>query len=188
MNSPLYNQKQIDKYRYIAVDYGWSEVVKADFRSRMNDIGIAVERIYYDISYSQGSGSCFSGKVGDWGKYLLHLGYDNPILATAAQEWRMSWKQSGHYCHENSLSYDDEIWANINPYDEEQDALRFDMWANVMNTFDLFRLTVDIKENLRGHMRALYRELETEYEYLTSDEYVSEWMQHNLIELTELEN
>jgi hypothetical protein len=78
--------------------------------------------------------------------------------------------------------------ADLNPYDELEDTLRFDMWNNVLSQFDLSKLAIEIQEDLRGHMKRLYRTLITEYEDLTSDESVSDWMQHNGIELTELEN
>lgn len=184
-----YSQKHIDKYRDVAVTHGdWGEYERNDFKHRMLDIGVYVEGVLYDVSGSQGNGACFEGHITDWGKYLLHLGYDNPILAKAAQGWQMSWKHGGRYCHEHSLAYDENLWANINPYDEVEQTLKFDMWANVINTFDLFRLSNDIKEDLRGHMRALHRAMVAEYEYLTSDEVVSDWMRSNEIELTELEN
>lgn len=188
MNSPRYTPKQIDKYRYASVEDNWSLFIESDFRRMMIGKGVAVDDIFYDLGASQGSGACFNGCVTNWGKYLLHLGYDNPILATAAEDWRVSWGKTGRYCHEHSVSFENDIWLGINPYDEVQDTLKFDMWANVMNTFDLFRLTVGIGEDLRNDMRCLYRELEREYEHLTSDESVSDWMQHNGIELTELEN
>jgi hypothetical protein len=183
------NKDVIDKYRYINVeDVEWWEHIFSDFEEDMSKLGVSVRNIYFSGFWNQGDGACFEGHIEDWGLYLLHLGYDNPILASAAQGWQMSWKHGGRYCHEHSLTYDENLWANINPYDEVEQTLKFDMWANVMNTFDLFRLSNDIKENLREHMRALHKTLVTEYEHLTSDELVSEWMRNNEIELTELEN
>ena len=184
-----YETKHIDKYRDVAVTHGyWHVAIEDNFKGHMDRIGIRVLSISFDVSYCQGSGACFVGHVSNWGLYLLHLGYDNPILASAAQEWDMAWNHTGRYCHEYSVTYDENLWANINPYDEVEQTLKFDMWANVMNTFDLFRLSYDIKENLRGHMKALHKTLVTEYEHLTSDEVVSDWMRSNEIELTELEN
>ena len=184
-----YSPKHIDKYRDVLVTHGgWDVYAKEAFKKQMNNIGVAVYDVHYSISCSQGDGACFAGHVSNWGLYLLHLGYDNPILASAAHDWDMAWNHTGRYCHEYSVTYDENLWANINPYDEVEQTLKFDMWANVMNTFDLFRLSNDIKEDLREHMRALYRTLVTEYEHLTSDEVVSDWMRSNEIELTELEN
>ncbi len=166
------------------MEYDWTEWVQSDFKDKMLDIGVFVEKIFYDVSCGQGSGAGFEGRIKDWGKYLLHLGYNSPILAETASYWRLSWKHSGRYYHEHSVFYDEEIWANINPYDEEEDTLKFDMWANVMNTFDLYKLSNEIKEDLRGHMKELYRQLEEEFECLTNDECVADWMQLNGIEPT----
>jgi hypothetical protein len=190
MSTCPYPVSQIDKYRYRGVEHDWARDIDSYFKYKMLDIGVFVERIFFDVSYCQGSGACFEGYILDWGKYLLHLGYDSPILTEAALYWRLDWKHGGRYCHEHSVTYDEEIWANINPYNEEEDTLKFDMWANVMNTFDLYRLSNDIKEDLRGHMKELHKILVAEYEYLTSDESVSDWMQANDIEseLTNLEN
>jgi len=190
MNTRLYQKEHIDKYRDVLVGWeDWSEHIKHDFKVEMLKIGITVGDVYYSLHGGQGDGACYEGHVYDWGLYLLHLGYDNPTLHHIADaEWKLSWKQAGLYTHERSVVYDDQIWFSLNPYDEEEEPMRHDMWRNVMNTFDLLGICEEIKEGLRKGMKGLYRKLLEEYDHLTSDEVVSEWMNSNNIELTELEN
>ena len=185
-----YAKNHIDKYRDVLVGWeDWSDHVTVDFREDMLKIGITVGNVYHSLHGGQGDGVCFEGHVYDWGLYLLHLGYDDPILhRLASLHWNLVWKQSGRYTHEHSVTYDDDIWYGINPYDEDESPIRHDTWRNVMNTFDLLGISEEIKEDLRKSMRGLYRKLLKEYDHLTSDEVVSEWMNSNNIELTELEN
>ena len=190
MSIRSYNKEHIDKYRDVLVGWeDWSEHIQQDFKEDMLKIGIAVEQIFYSLHGGQGDGVSYEGHISDWGLYLLHLGYDDPILhRLASLNWNLVWKQSGRYTNERSVTYDDDIWYGINPYDEDETPIRHDTWRNVMNTFDLLGISEEIKEDLRRGMKGLYIKLLEEYDHLTSDEVVSEWMNSNNIELTELEN
>jgi len=189
MSELYYPKDLIDKYRDVLVCHGdWYESVYEHFKEMMSVIGIRVDKVYFSGFWSQGDGACFEGRVVDWGKYLLHLGYDSLILHTIATEsWSLTWEHRGRYYHEQCVTYNDEIWRPANPFDEDEELLRHDTWANTLETYDFLAITDEMKENLRGHMRSLYRTLEQEYDHLTSDETVSAWMQDNYIELTELE-
>ena len=126
------------------------------------------------------------------GKYLAHLGYDDPILVdTAVNNWHYRWTHSGFYYHEKSVSYDDGIFPVENPYTSgyyggrdvpEEEQFRGAVWDAHMERYDLLALTEQIQEDLQDHMRDLYRELEEEYDYLTSDESVIEWLEANDID------
>lgn len=154
-----------------------------DFKDHMYAIGVHVENIYYSIAYSQGDGACFAGSVVDWGLYLEHLGYSDPILIQMAEQtWSLKWSHKGHYYHEHSVYYDDDLSLGFNPYDEEEDTLRYDTWENHVEQFDLLELVDAAKENLRGHMKTLFGNLQEDYEYLISDEAVIETLMANDVE------
>ena len=199
---PNYPDELVDKYRNIYVDFDdWFDNVQSEFKERMRAVGIDVDRIYFSGFWSQGDGAMFEGRIEDWGQYLGHLGYDDPILIEAAVgNWYYKWTHSGHYYHEHSVSYDDGVFSPENPYTSgywsrdipEEEQFRGAVWDAMMERHDLLALTEKIQEDLRDHMRDLYRELEKEYDYLTSDEAVIEWMVANEIdpnedELTEQE-
>jgi hypothetical protein len=192
-SQPKYSDDQIERNRNINVDFDdWYDCVYSDFKERMRAIGIEADRIYFSGFWSQGDGAMFEGSVSDWGLYLQHLGHNDPILVdTAKENWTYRWSHSGHYYHEHSVSYDDGIYMPENPYtmgyyggrdipDEEE--FRGAVWDATMERFDLLALSEQIQEDLRDHMRDLYRELEAEYDHLTSDEAVIEAMEANDIE------
>ena len=88
----------------------------------------------------------------------------------------MSWKQRGLYYHHKSMVYDDNIFIGDNPYDEEEDTLRYDAWDAVIRQYDLLKLTEQMKEDIQEHAQQLYRDLEAEYTERTSDEAVIQAM------------
>lgn len=188
-----YSDEQVDEYRTVLVDHDdWYDCVYQDFKERMTAIGIDVDNIYFSGFWSQGDGACFEGRIEDWGKYLAHLGYDDPILITAAEDnWTYYWSHSGHYYHHKSVSYDEGLFSVENPHtsgyyggvdipDDEQ--FRGAVWEAAMSKYDVLALDAQIREDLEDHMKDLYRQLEQEYDYLTSDEAIIEWMEANEIE------
>lgn len=180
----MYDKELIEKYRHTNVDHDeWSEWVITPFKEAMLDIGVEVDSVLWSGFYSQGDGACFTGLIYDWGKYLLHLGYNNPILIqTATDEWHFKVYHANRYYHHKSVNYDNEIFLPDNPYNEETDALRHDAWINTMQQFDLLMLEQDIIRDLEDHMKEVYKKLQEGYEYLTSDEMVIDFIKHNLLE------
>lgn len=194
---PKYPDELIDKYRTVYVEYDdWFTHVYEGFKERMDRIGVYVDRIYFSGFWSQGDGACFEGNVKDWGKYLTHLGYTDPILIDCAENnWTYRWAQSGHYYHHKSVSYDDGVYLPENPHTSgyyggrdipDEDQFLGAVWDATMEQHDLLALTEKIQEDLEDHMQDLYRQLETEYEHLTSDEVVIEWLEANEIDPDEL--
>lgn len=179
----------IEKYRDINVDdIDWWDSVYAGFKADMADVGICIERMYFSGFWSQGDGACFEGRVSDWNLFLRSLGYGNPVLIQhATDNWSFSVGHSGYYYHENSTSFDTELitpggeddWfiAEYSPYPEGD--IRSKAWVAVLNEFDSAKLKDEFKEAFKDHMRHLYRHLEAEYDYLTSDEAVWESLEAN---------
>ena len=134
--------------------------------------------IYFSGFWSQGDGACFEGQVGDWPKFLAAFG--RPELATMYQKFderlALYWGHRGHYYHENCTSFSSDLYIS-NPYDEETEPLQHDAWALAYRDGAIFEeLEEEFIEFVRGRMRDLYRTLEEEYDYLTSDEAVVEYL------------
>lgn len=180
----MYTEELMDKYRDVNVrDSEWSEWITTPFKEAMSDIGVQVDNVLWSGFYSQGDGACFTGSISNWGKYLLHLGYDNPILIqTAKDEWHFSVYHANRYYHYKSVNYDNDIFLPDNPYNQEIDALRYAAWQNTMMQFDLLMLEQDIIRDLEDHMKEVYKKLGEAYDYLTSDEMVIDFIKHNLLE------
>lgn len=200
MSKKSWPRDVLDKYRDINVDTNWwSDELIAEFKDDMLDIGVRVDQVYWSGFWNQGDGACFEGRIVDWGKYLTHLGYTDPILIdTAAEWWSYELRHRGRYCHENSVDHDHNVFLPDNPYtvgyygeskakeahDEEQ--FRAAVWDATMAQHDLLELTEKIEADLKDRMTKLYRTLEQEYDYLTSDEAVAETLEANNIEPNEL--
>lgn len=157
-------QTAIEKLYDINVDLDdWGEYILDDAKEIGQLIGIAIKNIYYSGFYSQGDGACFEGyyhyQIGGL-KALKEYAPEDKELHRIAQELQelqkrnfykleASVKQSGHYSHDGCTVIDagyDVAW-------ETTDAL---------------------SELLRDFMKWIYRQLEQEYEFQTSEEQIRE--------------
>lgn len=182
------NKETLEKYRYVNVeDVEWWEYIFSDFEEDMSKRGVRVDQIYFSGFWSQGDGACFDGRVVDWRLYLLHLGYDDEILASLAKDWwSCTLVHRGRYCHYNSVLVDSDIHMGNNPYDAKTNTLRHDAWQFTVNNYDFLAINDEIEANLKQHMKDLYNKLREEYEHLVTDKAVIEWLEFNN-KLTELE-
>lgn len=168
--------KLLDEYRYINVDHDWWGCVYDVFKDDMDRIGINVDKIYFTGFYSQGDGACFEGRVKDWSKFLAACGKSEAakFFDIYTPSISMSWTHRGHYCHENCTSFTYELGME-NPYDEEDDPLRFTVYDREYPIDGpIAHVDKDLIEFVKDQMRNLYRQLEEEYEGMTSDEVVTE--------------
>jgi hypothetical protein len=62
------------------------------------------------------------------------------------------------------------------PYNDE---LRTAVWLTALDKYDENKISIEFEDKFKSHMRALYKELEAEYEHLTSDEVVLESLEAN---------
>ena len=171
-------------YRDGAFDYDWYEFVFDDFEAICDIFGVCLKadpvrlvsggtrskpRIYFRGFWSQGDGACFEALYayakGARRKIREHAPQDSELhriadALHAAQrrnfyQLRAEASHRGHCYHEYSLSIsverDSPTWQDITADAEET-----------------------VTEALRDLARWLYRQLEREHEYLTSDETVDE--------------
>ena len=197
---PIPNQKLIEHYRDINTDYDWWDSTYDDFQTSMKQIGIEVDEMYFRGFWSQGDGACFDGYVMEWHKFLPSVDpdYNNSVLIEhARRHFSFSCKHQGHYCHERSVAYDADLplpESSIDMDFAEQyspyplDDLRTAAWLAVLNRFTGTDLERDFREAFTGHMQNLYDLLESEYDYLTSDEAVWDTIVANDMHLNEEEN
>lgn len=160
-------QKAIENCREFNVsDEFWYECVYEDAKEIAKLLGIDISRIYFRGFWSQGDGACFEGyfqynKQG--AKKAKEYAPQDKELHRIADEYSAiqkacfysvygSVKQRGRYMHENCTEIDME-----NAKNKEE----------------------DMEEVLRDFMRWIYSNLEAQYEYLTSDEAVSEMIEAN---------
>lgn len=157
------------------LSYNWWEYAYEDAKTIANLMGWSIDKIYFSGFWSQGDGACFEGsleyKAGAY-KAITEYAPNDEILAYIVREWqalqrkhfyalRATIKHSGHYYHERSMTCDaedtrKEYWHNM-PYETEKEILElcaeFAQWV--------------------------YKNLENEYNYLMSDEAISEFLTAN---------
>ena len=164
-------EKAREWYRKGALDYEWYDSAFDTIRTAGAYLGLGVEDIYFSGFYSQGDGACFVGWYAyskGWRKALkADFGGDalaelekigsalqkaqRPVFYTATA--RIT-KRSHHYSHEQTV----EISVDADNDTVDDDA---------------------IDEALRDFMRWSYRLLESEYDWLLSDEQVVESIRAN---------
>lgn len=169
----------IEKHRTINVNHDdWYEFVYESFRERMEKQGITVDEIMFSGFWSQGDGATFNGCINPLRFLRKHFPKDYPMLRKVVGlggRVHLAWKHSGHYYHEYSNSFNLDVegfeYLIVKPTDfHEQVVASLD--NKLQEELDTFE--DDAVPLIRGYMKQLYRELQKEYDYLTSDEVVSE--------------
>ena len=188
--------KILDKYRDWNVEHiEWWDGVYEQFKHDMDEIGIEITRMYFSGFWSQGDGACFEGGVFDWKLFLTSIGKACPALITNAEHnnWKFYVTHSGRYYHENCTDFssaaqhfnhpdnsdasDDEDWLRwCSPYKSDVQNAAFLALLRQHNIDDLHAEFVEV---FKDHMRELYKQLEAEYDYLTSDEAILDSLDTN---------
>lgn len=182
-----YSQAFLDKHRDINTDHDWWDYIEEMWKEQLYERGVQMGKLYFTGFWSQGDGACFEGSIPCVASFIrahqLHETY--PLLAQAtARTWIMSWEQRGRYCHENSLSFDtsgvadfDEALGHVYDIEQLEDsgvtvfAEQFDKEVSDFHEH--------ASEVIREYCRDIYRSLEEEYDYQTSDEAVTETLEAN---------
>ncbi len=180
----------LDKHRDTNTDFhDWWGCVYDGFKTKMEDIGIEVDRMYFSGFWSQGDGACFEGSVYNWPKFLESLGYDCAALIDHAdQNFRFFVEHSGHYYHENCTRFSVDLPLPENVEDRdfavnyltwEADSIQEAASMALLNQYSADSFEREFIEAFRDHMRDLYKLLEEEYNHLTSDEAVLDSLEAN---------
>lgn len=162
-------------------DAFWAESVIEGAKEIGALMGFTIENIHYSGFSSQGDGACFTGSIRyekSCAKNVKAHAPNDKELQRIAQAWqalqkcnfyalRASIKHRGHYYHELCTTFDC------------KDTRHNYGWLQNESTED------EIKEISRDFMRWIYRQLESAYEYETSEENISEACEINEWRFTE---
>jgi hypothetical protein len=180
------NEKLLEKHRHWNVEHiDWWDSTYEMFREDMQEQGIDVERMYFSGFWSQGDGACFEGHIEDTIMFLDKncKPEEYPMIRMVVANGgrvRLSVRQSGHYYHENctAFSMDADMPSNVMEQRTEFHEQVVEGYDKVMEKEidDFEKESIEIFKNF---MRKLYRNLEQEYDYLTSDDAVAEAIQAN---------
>jgi hypothetical protein len=167
-------QKAIENNRDWNVDggYDWWDAVYEDVTRIAEILGIDIDNIYFSGFWSQGDGACFTGS------FYYNKGMVKAMKKYAPQDKELhriakeiqnlhrsafytaggSIRHVGYYNHERSMSVDCS--------QEKGREISYNEWQDVFADFANW----------------IYRSLEREYEYLTSDEAITESLIANEVE------
>lgn len=175
----------IDKHRDINIISLWWDGTYEVFKDDMLAAGVRVDDIYFSGFYSQGDGACFTGRVIDFAELLTCMEHPQALplalfLEAMCFDIRIEHRSSNYY-HANTMHLDPEsieCALPADPYFDEEafdeafehlGELRLAALKESLKKVDHVALEEDILEFLRDKARELYKSLEAEYEYLTSD-------------------
>ena len=185
----------IDNHRYINVDdTDWYECVYASFGERLrDDVGVEVEQIYFSDFWSQGDGACFTGEVEDFLKLMTHynLTPDFPMLSKLLEmggRAQCRIYHRGRYYHDDSVAFNWDIdvftdCVNTDSLFIELVVERFDTLLDAEKD----RFMAEVESCLKAEMRQLYKDLQQDYDALTTDEAVWDTIVANELHLEETE-
>lgn len=198
--------KAIDWFRQGYPDYDWWDYLYEDFDKRAQELGIEITRkpvplmngktrqepeIYFSGFHHQGSGSSFTGRWRAWCMNPEKLRSECPtdtelhricdVLRDCAIEDGEMWANIGA---------NGDNWINVEVADGETTTETLDNLEYKSSEYNTLAQTCEQRANsvtdtLRDFNRWIYAQLETEYEYITSDQYVEDAIISNEYEFTE---
>ena len=184
----------LNEYRDINIGFGerWWEGVDVQIREEMEEIGIRVTQLYFSGFWSQGDGAAIEGYVDDWFKVFTHL--KDPYAEARArlantEGWEFRVNSTSSYCHSGTLQATYDIPEDSNPFDEDEDPLRYHAWRianpHIPNEQEIEVLEKQLLQLFIERSDDAYKRLEKEYDHLTSDEVIASYiLEHCPEELT----
>lgn len=149
-------EKVLDRSRDINTEHDWYEFVIEEWKAKLKDIGFLNATISFSGFYSQGDGCSFSAEL-NLDKHLINE--FEPLLK----------EDTCFICRENLYARDYRQWKYeqgnyLSSPELDQLSDKFIEWLN--------EYKVDLEHEI-------YKSLEKEYEYLTSDEAIKETLEIN---------
>jgi len=174
-------QSALEALGEINIDHDWWDFVYDDAKTIGKLIGIDIDDIYFSGFCSKGDGACFAGNYeyvrGSVAAVKAHAPKDTELHRIATElaaeqrkcfyQIRASVKQSGHYYHR----YCTDISIDFESHTGYQDYYSEEAETNVI-------------ELLRDYMLWIYKQLNSSYDYLTSEEAIIETIEANEYEFT----
>ena len=174
--------RALESFRDINVDYDWwDSVYEMWTESLREEIGINKAEISSSGFYSQGDGASFSGNIDNkWlSNFVIEHKDSYPILASriASQET------------ESKIEIFDAVVIRNQSRNSHEYTCRVSVDVPVSDEVgiegEVGNLEIALEEIRLNLCRELYRDLERQYEFLTSDEMIAETIEANEYEFDE---
>jgi hypothetical protein len=162
-----------ERFRQTSLDYRWWDYVYDDIRRVGEIIGIKIGEIYFTGFGNQGDGACFEGS------YTYAKGSVKGIVAYAPQDVELHRIARELQAIQRQRFYG--LSARVQSVNQcmYKNCTCIDVYDNVLVAHVDMDTEETVSELLRDFMCWMYKQLETEYEYLTSDAYIEEFISIN---------
>ena len=173
----LMEKIMLKNWDYEVKDSRWYTNVYEQFETDLEGTGFEADDIYFSGFSSQGDGAMFEGsfELSKDSELSLIESYvkDKRIvkLIKAGRIWlEVEFKHWGHYHHENSHT----AWLAVELYgDHISDGYQIESYLNDGTVYEA------VRDSYRDLCKSLYRQLNDEYNYLTSKEYLLDYFKQN---------
>jgi hypothetical protein len=176
-------QRAIDEHRSSTyyLDYEWWDTVFEDAKTIGALMGIELDQIYFSGFASQGDGACFTGdysyRKGSAKAVREHAPLDSELHAIADNLQAI--QRQNFYSLVASVRHNDRYSHEYSVSIGVEDTRR-DTYSGVSEDTE-----ESLSDVLRDFMRWIYKRLEAEYDWLMSDEQITESIICNGYEFTE---
>jgi hypothetical protein len=172
-SDPKRFQKEYSKWAEYALDYDWWDGIEENFKHDVAAEGITVERIYFNLSYSQGDYASFEGQI-NVAEWMEAKGYDEtyPALYLAVKDY-------GEYASVSDrtnrggwprVNFDGTCVGNTEPAGIFAGLENEDWDELVCEQHDAAGIEDELQSTVEAMCRKLYSDLQAECEHLTSEE------------------
>lgn len=166
-----------------ALDYEWWDFVQEDLKGDCAEYGITVDKIEFNLGYSQSDYAAFSGQI-DVAEWMQAEGDDveYPALYVAMNDYReYASITTGHRGH-SRVNFDYGVVGNTYPSGIFK-HLDHEAWDELIaEQGDMANLEDAMQKWVHDRCRKLYCELRDEYEHLTSKSMFIEHCECNEVE------
>jgi len=170
--------------------YEWWDSIDDWFKEDMKPFGLDVREIYFSVAYCQGDYASFDAYL-DFAKWLEAAGYAEqyPALVVGCRDYDLIVKVNDRRNRPRvDWDYYYQVGSNTDPSGVFE-MLDQDAWTELIDSqFDAEDWEQLINDWLESKAKELYKALQEEYEYLTSEEQFIEHCEANDIEFTTEEN
>jgi hypothetical protein len=174
--------KLIEKWRDCYVNGNWWADVYEDTKQRMKLKGFDADDFAFTGFWCQGDGASFVGDVVDWSLFWKQFNADTyPTMRKALEAGHcMAFtvtRRGNRYVHEYCADGDVEYESFSECRKDDDDFLNDvrALWDSMLEK-EVEEFRKEANELVRADMREMYRDLEKEYDHLTSDEVVWDWL------------
>lgn len=172
----LMEKIMLKNWDYDVQDFGWWDRIYDLFEIDLIGTGFEKEKIYFSGFSSQGDGAMFVGS------FTLNHNSDPVLIAAYIKDKRIAamikagrvsvscdFKHYGHYYHHRSYTNSFVVETYGNHHTDN----------NITNYLESGELEESICDEYETLCKKLYRDLEKEYNYLTSEEYLMDYFKQN---------